>query len=54
MKAPFLGGSELTVEQSLETSGEHTQSLEEMEGTETTTGAFAHQYMAFKVRIKKS
>ena len=51
-KVPFLGGSSLTIEQTLETSGEHTKSLEEMEGTETTTGAFAHQYMQFYVRKK--
>ena len=40
----------MTIEQTLETSGEHTKSLEEMEGTDTTTGAFAHQYMQFYVR----
>ena len=40
----------MSIEQTLETSGEHTKSLEEMEGTDTTTGAFAHQYMQFYVR----
>jgi len=46
-KVPFIGGASLSIEQTLETSGEHTKSLEEMKGTETTTGAFAHQVMAF-------
>lgn len=46
-KVPFIGGSEVTAEVTAETSGEHGTSEETLEGTDTTRGAFAHQYMSF-------
>ena len=50
VKAPFVGGLEVdvTVEQSY--GGEHSWSLENMKGKETTSGAYAHQYMKFVVK----
>ena len=42
----------MTVEVTAETSGEHGKSTETLEGTDTTRGAYASQYMSFAVRKK--